>query len=196
MGKRQISDDEKEAQRVIDELGNLKYKDLKAEVILRGMGFEEVVKGDHNTLASFFIKYHSEKKVPDRLNQFEAWVDSKLGELGHKPNDPIRKYKQFSSTDEEEITPKLEKPKKEKIEKPKKEKREKDAQFNIFRGTKKEYTYNLCHDLHGKFSKKYDHKTIIKKFSNQLFNKVQAKFPEAQEKSIKIWMSRCLASLK
>lgn len=169
------------------ELSGFIYQDLKKAVIERGMDFELVVSSSHGTLQDYFIHHYDEPRIPKRLEEFDEWMDRTLGARGHKPDDPIRQFKQFTQK-EEEPEPK---PIRVKIEKPKKPKREKNKEFGVFGGTKKEYTYNLSKDL---LSKKgnYSNKELVKKFGDQLFEKVQNKFPEANDKSVKIWFKRSL----
>lgn len=192
MAKHLLSEEDSRYEKIMHSLGNLKYKDLQAEVIQRGMGYKEIITGDHTTLSSFYIAHFDEPLKKARLKEFQNLSDKSLEERGYKPDDPIRKYarSQFENPEDED-TPKAPK---EKVEKPKKEKRQKDAEFGIFEGTKKQLTFKLAKSLWNARAADFDndYKRIAKKFAGKLFRKVQVKFPDAAEKSVKIWMVRCL----
>jgi hypothetical protein len=194
MGKRQLNDADSRYERINGELGELKYKDLQSEVIQRGMLYEEVIHADHNSLSSYFIKAYDVPKNPKLLKEFEDRVDQALAEKGYKKDDPIRRFRKFTLDEQEPEVPivKIPKPPKE-IKAP----RVKDKQFNIYTGTKKQLTYELTKDLFDKLGKKYKNnaKELCKKFSDKLLTRVLAKFPEAQDKSVKIWMARCMKAL-
>lgn len=179
------------------ELMNMKYVDLQAAVVSRGMDFDDVVEGDHGKLASWFIKNYEVRLNKSRLEDFDIWMDRKLKDKGLKKSDPLRKYRKFSEVDDEGgvkvTTGALNKAK---IRKEKKSKRNRDGKFGIFTGTKKEYTYNLTNDLFGKKKDTLTNKEIQKNYSQKMIDKVTKKYPEAQPKSIKIWMSRCLKALR
>ena len=179
------------------ELLQMKYQDLQAAVISRGMDFNDVVEGDHGKLSSWFVKNYNKKMNRGLLEDFDLWVDGKLGDRGYQENDPIRQYKRFSMLDEEggiKVTQSALNRAKIKKEKPKK--RTRDSRFGIFTGTKKELTYNLTQDLIIKLGDKYTNKELQKKFSDKMVIKVQTKFPGAIAKSIKIWMSRALKKIR
>jgi len=175
-----------------DELANFKFSDLKKAVIQRGMDFELVVNSSHGALSEYFIHHYDEPKVDKRLEDFDKWMDIKLGLNGYEKDDPLRKFKQFAPPETQvDDTPKPEKKLKEiKVKKPK---REKNNEFGVYGGTKKELTYSLAKDLLDKKGD-YSNKELVKKFGDQLFEKVQKKFPDANDKSVKIWMKRYLES--
>lgn len=175
--------------KALDELASFRYSDLKAAVIKRGIDFELVVSWDHGKLSDYFINNYDKPVNPKKLEEFDKWMDLMLKAKGYTENDPVRQFKQFTMPIEEE---KEEKPKKKIEPKSIKPKKVKNKEFGIFGGTKKELTYSLSRDLVIKMGAKYDNKALIKKFSDQLFNKVKDKFPDANDKSVKIWFKRAL----
>src|SRR6478736_3017978 len=188
------SDEDKRMQKILHELADLKYKDLKGECIMRGMSFDDIVKADHNKLGSYFIRAYDTRRNEELLKIHEEKMDAFLAEKGYSETDPLRAFREFTGEEKPEVEEVI------KIAKPKKEPKPpkvKDKTFNIFSGTKKQLTYELAHSLFKAKGEKYkfDHKELCSKFSGQLFVKVQAKFPEAQDKSVKIWMSRCMKGL-
>jgi len=174
--------------KALDELAGFRYSDLKKAVIQRGMNFDLVVSSSHGVLSEFFIHHYDEPIKIKRLDEFDDWMDKTLAAKGHKEDDPIRQFKQFTLKPDSEEIPKPIKVKEVKINKPK---REKNREFGVFGGTKKELTYNLSKDLLEKKGE-YSNKELVKKFGDQLFEKVQKKFPDANDKSIKIWFKRSL----
>ncbi len=178
--------------KAFEELASFRYSDLKAAVIKRGIDFDILVASDHGKLSDYFIHNYDKPVNHKRLEEFDKWMDLKLKEKGYEENDPVRQFKQFTMP-EEEIE---EKPKKKAEPKPIKPKKVKNKEFGIFGGTKKELTYSLVRDLVNKMGDKYDGKELIKKFSDQLFKRVQAKFPDANDKSVKIWFKRALPLIK
>lgn len=173
--------------------------DLQAAVITRGINFEDVVELDHGRMADWFIKNYNTKQNRELLAEFDSWMDKQLKDRGHKKSNPIRKYRRFSSIladGETKTTTKASR--KAGMGKKKKEKRSRDTEFNIFKGTKKEETYRLAKSLYE--SKRADYPTntikeLQKNYASVLVAKVIKKFPEAQEKSIKIWLKRALDGL-
>lgn len=172
------------------ELKNMKYIDLKKAVIALGMPFEDVGNGSYPRLAEFFIKNFYEKRLLERLTQFDEWLDGKFKENGYPSDDPMRTFRLSTTlTDEEqeklqdERNPKMKTKslKKAFLKKDKKKKRERDDSTGIFKGTKKALTYELAQKG---------------KTFQEIVPLVLEKFPEAQEKSIKIWISRAMKEKK
>jgi hypothetical protein len=164
------------------ELTQMKYTDLKIACIVRGMLFEDVVEGTASSLQRFFIDNWHVKQDRDRLKQFDNWMAETLIKKGHDKASPLVKYRLSTVLDEQENQKlKGKSLKKAKVKKEKKEKRERDTNFNIFKGTKKAYTYELA-------QKGIEVGETVKL--------VIERFPEAQEKSIKIWYKRALKDAK
>lgn len=161
---------------------NMKYIDLKIACIVRGILFEDVVNGSVPSLSSFFIKNFDKPIDRSLLEDFDIWMDEQLEKKGYEKDDPIRKYRLSTTLNEEEdVRVDNKKLRKAGIRKKPKPKAQRDEVFNIFKGTKKAYTYSLT-------SKSLDNKEIIKL--------VVEKFPEAKPKSIMIWIKRCKDELK
>lgn len=143
-------------------------KDIKREVIIRGMPFQEVVESDVPTLYAWWNQNRNNDIDESLLDQYDDWLEDTLRSIGQE--DLIHssfRFNQVSEKSEES------KPKKEKVVKEKRErvKREKNS-LGLFSGTKKAMVF----EAQGKgWSLK---KTI---------RKVIRAFPDAKEKSIKIW---------
>lgn len=182
-------------------LTKMRYQDLKAACIVRGMDFQDIVEGDYPTLAGWFVKNHDNKQNRELLEMFDQWVDDHLKQRGYKKNDPLRQFRQHSSlTADNDVKVRTRKLKGADIGKKKRIKKERDATFGIFKGTKKDYTFTQCADLFNK--KRVDDdgkdrtvKDFQKAYGDKMVERVQKKFPDAKEKSVKIWMKRCLDEL-
>lgn len=148
------------------------YKELKREAVIRGMPFPDVVNADVHRLI-YYIEHSNEKPNISLIDKFDDWVDGQLEMVGYKKGSSMRSPRLrlgFIGEDDEDGNPKTKRIKG--IPKPpKKAKRERD-ESGLFKGTKKSYTYELYN----------------RGFSLERVNKrVLRKFPDASEKSIKIW---------
>jgi hypothetical protein len=183
--------------KILGKIANMRFKDLQSAIIQRGMPFEDVVSGTFPSHSSWLLKNWSNKPEKSLLKEFDTWMDRLLKQRGYKKSSPERQFKKFEPEySQQEAIEERARNAKPKVEKPKKEKKKKDVKFGIFEGTKKEYTYKLSQKVYDKFFPKYkDTNRLVKKFSVQLTNKVKAKFPEANEKSVKIWMKRALDTI-
>jgi hypothetical protein len=151
-------------------LDNMNYMDLKRNVVLRGMDFQEVIEGDIPKLSNWLIRNWFNDKVNQKLNDFDEWIEPKLND----PNLIHPSLRLGYMGDKEEESGKEKKLKV--LKKPKTPKREKNDN-GIFSGTKKAYTYELA-------NKGKDKATVIKM--------VKKKFPEAKDKSVSIWFKKAL----
>ena len=160
------------------ELTQMKYRDLKIACIVRGMLFEDVVEGTYPSLSSWFVKNYTEKSSKKRLEQFDDWVTEKLMERGHAADSPLVQFRLSTVVDEQDnISIRTKSLKHAQVKKEKKPKRERDTTHNIFKGTKKALTFDCA-------SKNMNIADTIAR--------VLLEFPEAQEKSIKIWYKKAL----
>ena len=163
-----------EKARMIGRLGglrNMTFKDLQRQAIMLGMPFPEVPQSDFFRLESFILNSPNE---PDKtlIDKYDDWMDKVLEERGYSKDDPMRNYQLRLGFVSEDAVTKQKKFKRVKgIPKPKKPKREKDER-GLWKGTKKSYTFELT-------SRGYDLERFIRR--------VQKKFPEANDKSIKQW---------
>jgi hypothetical protein len=190
-----LTDKQRAQSQVLKFVGQLKYIDIQAACIVRGMDFQDMAEADIGGLETYLL--HNFDNDSDRalLEEYDIWVDQKLA-LKYDEDHPLRHYKKFSIWSEEgEVVVNTKKLKKAGVPLKKKVKAKRNSKFNIISGTKKEYTHTLCQSLYEKFHEKYDNKTIVKKFAVQLVVKVTSKFGEANEKSIKIWMKRAIDAL-
>lgn len=181
--------------KIYGKIADMKHKELQAEVLKRGMPFEEVAGGTFPVLSSWLYHHWDAKKDKGKLREYDVKMDALLKERGYKQNDPVRKYKKFEETYSQQEA-RENKPIKPKVEKPKKEKKKKDAKFGIYEGTKKDYTYKWTQRVYDKFMPKYKNvDKLVKKFAGKVHDKVVIKFPEANAKSVKIWMKRAMETI-
>lgn len=172
-------------------LSSMKYRDLQRECIIRGMDFKEMVSSDFHQLQVWFIDNYDNGCDNSLLNLFDVWFEQSIREEKKAKGIPEKDYEYLFDKsmrlgfypDSESNRVEVEKfKKKPKVEVEKKEKRERDAELgNIYKGTKKEYTFRLV-------KKGYSEKKVIRL--------VLKKFSEAKEKSIKIWYKKALKLLK
>lgn len=151
-------------------VGKMNYRDLKKHCIVRGMPFNEVVGGSFPQLQNWLYFNYDNKKTKNLVNDYDRWIEE---ELKDSPDVDSLTHPQlrlgFIGPDED-VKPKTSK----KIIKVKKKKKEKTSD-GIFKGTKKALTFELQ-----KKGKSLD-RTI---------KRVLKVFPEASEKSIKIWYKK------
>lgn len=144
-------------------------KDIKREVIIRGMPFQEVIEADVPTLYSWWNS-HRDNDIDDTLlDAFDDWLENELQSIGRQ--DLIHSSFRFNYVGEKS---EVEKPKKPVKEKKPKQRREKNS-LGLFSGTKKAMVYEAQ-------GKGWSIKKTIRK--------VTRAFPDAKEKSIKIWYNK------
>lgn len=157
-------------------------KDLRRQAIALGMPFPDVVDKEIWALIKY-IQQSNNTPDPSLIDEYDNWLDHHFDEIGIPKNDPIRhphlRLGFIGEVDEEGNTIKRKKVpgiKKTKYKKP----REKDEN-NLVKGTKKSYTWELT-----------------KKGLNleRVLRRVQKKFPDANEKSIRLWHRACLRDMK
>jgi hypothetical protein len=158
------------------ELAGFKHRDLQRACVIRGMPFEEVVQSSDLQLASWFMKHYENGMNHVLLDEFDAWKLQILKGLGYEKDHPYHHPQMrlgfIGEVDDDGNAITSKKPRLMGSSKQSKKKRQRNKEFNIFTGTKKELTFRLTKE--GK-----DIKEIIKL--------VKEKFPDAKEKSIKIW---------
>jgi hypothetical protein len=161
------------------EASMLNYQGLQRGCIVRGMAFDQLVKGQFHTLQDFFIRNYHEPIDNSRLDAFDEWRKEVMLKRGL--DEPFVRLGFIGVIDEQTgHVLSIKKPKK--FKKPKvKQKREKDETFGIWKGTKKALTAQCV----------TEGKTLEK-----AINIVTAQFPDAQAKSISIWFKRFIKAQK
>lgn len=166
------------AERIDDSLRMMKHKDLVIACISRGLEPEKAVTYDHHDFANFFWHNFENAEDPKLLIIYDAFVETQLQQRGHKKGEAIMSPSlRLSFTPEMTDVKNLDKPV---IKRPvleDKPKREKDETHGILKGTKKSLTYDL---------------TLSGKSLSDVVDAVMKAFPDAQDKSIKIWYKRAL----
>jgi len=168
--------------RVMRVLQNLKHRDLQRECIKRGMPFNMVVENSHPDLVNWFYKNFDNTQSEALLTEFDGWRDIELQKGGYLQEGvlvhPALRMAYTGGFKEWEKLPEYMKPEVKKLPKePKKPKAEKDEVTGIRKGTKKALTYECAN---------------IGTAMEDTISKVKAAFPEAEDKSIRIWYKRAL----
>lgn len=159
------------------ELKNMTYKDLKKEVVMRGMDFEEVIKGSYFNLASFFQKNYHTPQNPNFLTQFDLWLENTIKKGGKEIHPAFLapslrlSYIAQREDDPSKSVVKVKSPLPSKPKAPQKEKTE----GGIYKGTKKALTYQLQSE------------GVTK---DKVIETVMGQFPDASIKSIGIWFNK------
>lgn len=160
---------------------NMTYKDLKIECVIRGMEFDKITASDFPNLAHWLVKNVTKKTDLSLLEKYDDYVDDLLRKAGKDEfiHPSLRLGYISDSTDERETN--IKKDNKEKVEKTEKKKSRKKDKNGIIKSTKKSLTYKLQR-------KGYNIEKVIKR--------VLRRFPDANEKSIKIWFKKSLRERK
>lgn len=167
------------------ELSKMRRKDLQLACVVRGLDFEKIPAFDQLQLISWFQDNYEKPQNHDLIALYDVWVDQELEKRGYPKGVSVR-HPIFNlgivpgdgNWDKQAFSNKPDKPKKEQVDKPRSDKPKKERNESLgglYMGTKKEMTFRLA-----KEGKSYDE--IVKLVTTQ--------FPDANAKSIKIWMGR------
>lgn len=152
-------------------LGNMTYKDMKRRAVALGMPFPEACEADYNGLSTY-ITNTTNKPDTSLIDKYDDWMDKILESRGYAKDDPMRHYQlRLGFISEDAVTQQKKHKRIKGLEKPKKPKREKDEN-NLWKGTKKSYTYELTYKGHE---------------LERIIRRVLKKFPDANPKSITQW---------
>lgn len=158
------------------------YRDLQRKAITLGMPFPDVPGSGVFDLIRYINRPDTPEPNPLLINEYDKWVLHQFDISGIPEDDPLRNSRLrlgfIGDTDEEGKV--LKRKRVPGIKKPKKPARERD-EFNLLKGTKKSYTWELT-------KKGYDIERIIRR--------VTKKFSDANEKSIRLWNRACLRQMK
>lgn len=167
-----------ENERAMRELSKMRHRDLQRACIVRGLPSQELVDFDHWRLVQWFTKNFENNQDEKLLLDHDLWVEEQLKEHGYTNGDallsPALRFSYIGNIEE------MEKPKSPKPQiaiKINKVKSTIDEITGIRSGTKKALTYELA---------------LMGKGIDEIIKKVKEKFPEAQDKSIKIWARKSL----
>lgn len=157
----------------------LKFKDLKRECVVRGMPFNDVISGGIPKLTGWLWKNFNENIQHQKLDEFDDWQEQQIkdllesrGEINDSLFHPSLRLGYIAEKDEEGNTLKRKRVKT--IVGKKRNKRERTTN-NLFKGTKKAYTFELQQSGLSK---------------EKVVELVKERFPEAIEKSIHIWYNK------
>lgn len=189
MAKRIINrDDEPEykwnetlRERIWKDLCKMKHRDLQRACIVRGLEPEFVIQKDHSSLVVWFYENYNNTEDENLLIIYDNFIENELRKKGYTDDSPfLNPCLRFSYVKPLESDSDLVKPKKEKETKEEKEAKPKRemTDWGISSGTKKFLTYQCC--IQDGLNMPA---TVIK---------VKESYPEAEEKSIKIWYKRAL----
>lgn len=161
-------------------LQDMKHRDLQKACILRGIPSNDLVNLSHPALVNWFTQNLENTEDPNLLLQHDLWVEEQLRARGYKEGDTLLSpWLRFSYNGDIE---KMDKPKQLKpqqatqVKAPTKERAKVDESTGLRTGTKKSLTYQL---------------TMEGLEMDEIIVGVKKQFPEADEKSIKIWAKRC-----
>lgn len=163
-------------------LAKMTRRDKQIACVKRGLEFELVVKYDNHQLSNWFYKNYEKGEDETLVPEYDAYMEQELLKMGYNKQDPMqspcfRLGYNPRAEEQRNLPPKPIEPEKPKTERPKMEKDE----SGVKAGTKKSLTYQLTKEG-------LDKAEIIKK--------VIAKFPDAQAKSITIWIARAKKEMK
>lgn len=177
--KRSYNEGVSKNERAYRELQNMRHRDVQKACVLRGMPFEDVINFSHHKLVSWFMDNYDNSQSPNLINEYDTWMDVQLSLKGYMEGDSLRHPAlKFGNPGNIEDMEKLNKgPVPNKPPKINKPKSEMDPTLGVRKGTKKALTYQLTKD---------------KKPIEEIITQVKEAFPEAEEKSIRIWHKRCL----
>lgn len=153
--------------------GDMTYKDLKRNVVVRGMPFDDVINGSFPSLQNWLWNNRTSEIIADLLDQYDDYMDEKLIAGGNE--DLVHPQLRLGYIGERDDDGKVTKTKRVKGIKKIRKKKEK-TKDGIFTGTKKALTFELQQEGY----------TI-----EETKKEVLKQFPEASEKSIKIWYKKC-----
>jgi len=156
------------------EIARFRHIDLQRACISRGMLFEMIGEGV-GTLQSWFLKHYDNDINTDLLDEFDDWRQGIMKGRGTLEEGFIR----LGFIQERDEDGKIKKRKRPRLIKKKKKKRSRNKELNMFSGTKKELTF-----LSQRGSKTLEETIDI----------VTKEFPDAKEKSIRIWYKRSMKS--
>jgi hypothetical protein len=156
----------------------MKFKELKREVVARGMPFPAAVAADFPAMMDYFRKSYYETADYSLLDKYDEYQEAEIKRHKEAKGEKFESWITapglrlgfVGATDEDGNT------KRKRIKGLKKKKIKRDRTSDgIFGGTKKALTYNL---QQSKFTKE------------QTIKLVKEKFPDAQDKSISIWYNK------
>lgn len=157
---------------MIRDSSNMTYKDLKVNCVVRGMPFDDVINGSFPRL-QVWLHHNTQAEIqPHLLDDYDDYIEAILRERGQEDLIHPQLRLGFIGERDEEGNPVKTKRVKGIKKKRKKKERTKDG---IYAGTKKAFVYEA-----------QQKGWSIKKTIRRTF----AKFPDASEKSIKIWYKK------
>lgn len=156
------------------EASQMKWIDLQRACISRGMSFDQYLRSNHAQLVDYFVRFYHNKMDNTRLDAFDEMVQEEMRKKGQ--DEPFIRLGYIGETDDQGNITMFKRIKKHKKPKSTK-KRERNEKHGIWKGTKKELTYQCATE------------GIPLK---ETIERVMSKFPDAKEKSIGIWYKRCL----
>lgn len=160
------------------------YRDLQRKAVSLGMPFPDVPLAGVFGLLNYINRPDTPNPNPQLIYEYDKWVLEQLDNSGVPKDDALRSSRLrlgfVGEEDEEGNKIKRKRIPGIKLSKVKKSARERDD-FNLIKGTKKSYTWELT-------KKGYD--------VDRITRRVKKKFPDANEKSIKLWYRACIREMK
>lgn len=159
------------------DMTRMRYTDLKRACIARGMSFEDASNGSIPKLHSWFSQHYEDGQNLLLLEEYDSWFEALMIEKGYKKDDAIlhNSLKMGFIANSENGNTKKPRLGNNGLAKKEKPKRERIEGTKVFKGTKKALTYQS------------------QKEGVSIANTVAMvleKFPDANEKSVRIWYKR------
>lgn len=161
---------------------HMTYRDLKRQAVILGMPFPDACKASVFGLIGY-INSSTNKPDQELINQYDDWMDKQLEEAGYDKNHPLRNSRLrlgFLGEEDENGNRRTKRVPGIRKKKERKPPRERD-EFNLIKGTKKSYTYELA-------GKGFSLERVIRR--------VKKKFPDANDKSINLWYRKAKRDTK
>lgn len=177
-------------ERSIRELKTMKRRDIQTACVMRGLPFSDVSGFDQLQIIAWFQNNYERPQDASRIPEYDTWVDKELELRGYGKGksirNPIFNLGIRGNLDGEKpksggVKAPLPGTQPQSLPKVAKPPREKNEVLGLSKGTKKEMTYLLTREG---------------KTPEEVTAAVTKAFPEAQPKSIRIWMGRCKKDMK
>lgn len=160
-------------------IGDLKYRGLKKECVIRGMEFDKVLNGTIPILSNWLRKHFDDIPCLESLNEFDDYQENIIRKInkerGEDPNIMIHSSLRLGYIAERDDEGNIIKKKQVRTVIKKRKKRRERTDDGIFKGTKKALTFEL------------QQMGLVKE---EVIKAVMGKFSDASPKSIGIWYNK------
>lgn len=168
------------------QVSRMTHRDLQSACILKGMPFKDIVEKDHHGLVSWYFLNFELNENPQNLIEYDQWLEGQLEKKGYKKGDamlsPSLRFSYTKGIDDSPVkTQRIQARESNKSTEPKSQQEhkvvQKDEITGVRVGTKKNLTFQLA-------------RKVPEIPIDKIIEQVIEAFPDAQDKSIKIWVKR------